>query len=73
MSKNQDVFFTLGQSDHTIIEWRLEQLFHKKDIYKNRVQPPVDDMLAREVEYSVQRKAVNGSLKSSFVALQGAY
>jgi hypothetical protein len=61
----------LGQSDHTMIEWRIDQIYEKEEFYKTRSDPRIDESLQREIDYSIVRKQEKNQLKDQFIALRG--
>ncbi len=46
----------MGQSDNTMIEWRIDQIYEKEELYKIRSDPRIDESLQREIDYSIMRK-----------------
>ena len=68
-SKSKNIFFSLGQSDHTLIEWRIELVIDDNEYKKSLVQDIkkeseiYDETILRELNYSFNVQQSLESLK----------
>jgi hypothetical protein len=87
LTKNQDIFFSLGLEDNTLIEWRskhINHIFHQKLVenlheyfddpsYINSDQTKISDQcLIRELEYCFYSSGVSDKIKDQFTLFRGA-